>query len=70
MTSAQWLSENVLRIKTGVPNSVWQYSEFPHPLITLDFNSDDELIGASIVITKPEGSDVPKRFTDQSEVST
>lgn len=27
----------------------WAYSKFPHPLVTLDYDKDDALIGISLV---------------------
>jgi hypothetical protein len=31
------------------PDGVWARSDFPDPLITVDYNSDDEVIGISAV---------------------
>lgn len=35
--------ENGLEV-TIDPNGVWDHSEFPHPLVTCDFNDNGELI--------------------------
>ena len=32
--------------------AVWKRSEFPHPLITLDYDKDDKIIAVSVIVPR------------------
>lgn len=42
------LGENVTKVMLN-HEAEWHHSEFPHPLVTLDFDAEDKLIGVSVV---------------------
>lgn len=38
------------------PDGVWARSEFPHPLVTVDYDADEEVIGISAAGSKIDGT--------------
>lgn len=44
------IEKYVVRYTNEGVNSTWDHSEFPHPLVTVDYNVQDEVYGVTIVL--------------------
>jgi hypothetical protein len=41
-----------IKLRDGVDDGKWHHSEFPHPLVTLDYDIDGNLLEVSVVNVK------------------